>query len=67
MLMTTQMSVAHILHALIMKSNGQSNGNKWVVYFRAPINDTLAIAHKCWDPFRQETTIKKWQNLGTVS
>ena len=30
-----------------MKSNRWSNGNKEAVYFRAPIDDTLAVAHKC--------------------
>ena len=49
MSMTTWTSVTHLLCALMMKSNEWSNGNKWAVYFRAPIDDTPALAHKCWD------------------
>ena len=26
--------------------NGQSNNNKWVVYIRAPIGNTLTVGHK---------------------
>ena len=47
--MMTWTSVTHLLRALMMKSNGRSNGNKWTVYFRALIYDTLAVTHKCWD------------------
>ena len=45
----TWTSVTHVLRTLMMKSNRQSNGKKWSVYFRAPIDDTLAVAYKCWD------------------
>ena len=48
-LMTIKASVTHLLHALMMKRNGRSNNNKWVVYFRAPIDNVLAITHKYWN------------------
>ena len=47
MSMTIQTSVTHLLHALMIKNNGQSNGNECIVYFKTPIHDTLAVAHKC--------------------
>ena len=40
---TTKSDVTHLLHALMMK---QSNGNKWVVHFRAPIDNVLVVEHK---------------------
>ena len=45
-LMTIIASVTHLLRALMMKRNRQSNGNKWAVHFRAPIDNVLAVEHK---------------------
>ena len=38
-----------------MKRNGRSNGNKWVVYVKAPIDDILVVAHKSWDSLSIKT------------
>ena len=48
-----------------MKSNGWRNGNKWAVYFRVPIEDTLAVAHECWDslPIKIGNNYKKRDNI----
>ena len=45
-LMTIQAIVSHLLRTLTMKRNGRSNSNKWVVYFKARIDDILVVAHK---------------------
>ena len=45
-LMTIKASVTHLLCALMMKRNRQSNGSKWAVHFRAPIDNVLAVEHK---------------------
>ena len=41
-----------------MKHNGQSNGNKRAVHFRAPIDDVLAFEHK----YRHSLSIKARNN-----
>ena len=41
-----------------MKHNEQNNSNKWAVHFKVPIDNVLAVAHKCWDSL----SIKAWNN-----
>jgi len=53
-IMTTKLDVTHLLHALMMKRNGRSNGNKWAMQFRAPIDNVLAVEHK----YRNSLSIK---------
>ena len=36
-IMMIKVGVTHLLHALMMKSNEWSNGNKWAVYIRPSI------------------------------
>ena len=64
--MTIQTSVTHLLRALMTRSNGRNNGNKWVVHIRAPIGNTLAVGHKCGNSLtikaRNSYKRKKWHN-----
>ena len=46
MLMTTQMSITHLLRASMIKCNGRSNSNKWAVCFKALIDNTVVVEHK---------------------
>ena len=52
--MTIQISVTCLLRALKTKSNGWSNGNKWVMHIRAPIGNALDVGHK----YRNSLNIK---------
>ena len=57
-LMMIKASITHLLHTLMMKCNRRSNGNKWVMHFRAPINNVLAIKHK----YKHSLSIKARNN-----
>ena len=57
-LMTIKVSVTHLLRALIMKCNGWSNGNKWAVHLRAPIDNILVVEYK----YRNSLFIKARNN-----
>ena len=46
-LMMIKASGMHLLHALMMKRNRWSNGNKWAAHLKASIDNILAIEHKC--------------------
>ena len=52
--MTIQISVTCLLRALKTRSNGWSNGNKWVMHIRAPIGNALDVGHK----YRNSLNIK---------
>ena len=41
-----------------MKRNGQINGNKWAVHFKAPIDNVLLVEHK----YRHSLSIKARNN-----
>ena len=56
-----------MLCALMTRSNGRNNGNKWAMHIRAPIGNALAIEHKYEDLLtikaKNNYKRKKWQNL----
>ena len=56
--MAIKASVTHLLHALMMKRNGLSNSNKWVMHIRTPISNALAVVHK----YRDSLSIKAKNN-----
>lgn len=59
--MTTLGCVTHSLQAFMAKSNGRGNGNKGDVHTRAPIDNVLAVVHKCRDslPFKAMNSYKR--------